>query len=142
MLRIVAREVTGADDTVEVPLHECDPCALDRDVRTGAHRDAGIGGGKGRGVVDAVTGHRNAPPRHVRLVDQCLFPFRQHPRTHLIDTESRSDRLGRARVVARGHNESCSRPGVSASGSRVIAQTGSRTVAAADESRRGEPLGS
>ena len=58
MLRIVAaRQPPRPHDAGEVALDQRHAGALHRDVGAGAHRDADIGGGERRRVVDAVAGH-------------------------------------------------------------------------------------
>ena len=55
-----AAEPPRTDDAAQVALDQRDARALHRDVRAGAHRDADVGLGERRRVVDAVSRHRHA----------------------------------------------------------------------------------
>ena len=58
---VASRQLPGPDDPGQVALEQGDAGALDRHVGAGPHRDPDLGGRQGRGVVDAVAGHRHDP---------------------------------------------------------------------------------
>lgn len=90
-------------DAHQVAAQKRDACAFHRHVGTGAHGDANIGGGEGRGVIHAVARHSDLVAVTAQLVDQVLLCFRQNSRAHLVDAELTRHRLRRAFVIARRH---------------------------------------
>ena len=70
------------------------PALSTRDVGAGAHRDADIGCGERRRVVDAVAGHGDLGALRAKLLDQRLLALRQHVGADLVDAELCRDGLG------------------------------------------------
>ena len=73
VLHDVLGETPCTDDASEVALHQRHVGALNRNVGTGAHRDAYVGSRKSRRVVRAVASHRDAPTGRLQLCDELFL---------------------------------------------------------------------
>ena len=69
-----------------------------------AHGDAEIGGGKGRGVVDAVADHHHGPVSLLGLHDGDL-PVRREIGMNRVEMQTDGDRLRHVVAVTRGHDD-------------------------------------
>ncbi len=92
-------------DAGEIAAEQRDAGALDRDVGAGAHGDADIGRGEGRGVVDAVARHRDHAALAAQPLDHGALLIGQHLGLDLGDAELARDRLGGGAVVAGEHDD-------------------------------------
>ena len=99
-----AADLDGGGDVLRVGAHEHDVRGLDRDVGTGADRDADIGLRERGGVVDAVPDHRHLAALVLELCDSgCLVPG-QHFGYHVLDADLDGDPLGGGLAVAGEHH--------------------------------------
>ena len=106
MLRIVARlSLRARDDAAQVALDERDAGALHRDVGAGAHRDADVGLGQRRRVVDAVAGHRDDAALGLQPLDRFGFLVGQHLGATSSSPSLPRHGLGRRPVVAGEHDD-------------------------------------
>src|SRR5690606_21442742 len=99
------REAARAHDAGEIAFYERDARAFHRDVRARAHGNADVGGGKGRGVVHAVAGHRNDASLVAQHFDDLLLVLGQDLRVNLVNAELPRDRLGGGAVIAGEHDD-------------------------------------
>src|SRR3954454_8310458 len=74
------REAARANDAAQIAFQERNVSALHRDVGDGSHGDADFRGGERRGVVDAVSGHRDYSPCLLQLSDHRALLIRKHLR--------------------------------------------------------------
>ena len=109
MLRIVACDSRRArDDAPEVAAEQRHARAFDRDIRARAHRDADVGGGERRRVVDAVAGHGDdAALLAQALRRSCPCPRGRTSASISVEAELAAPPLRRSRDCRR----SASRPG-------------------------------
>ena len=100
-----AAEVDGARDGAEVAAHEHDIRRFDGNIRPRPDREADIGGGERRRIVDAVANEGDFAVRGPQGLDRIRFAFRQDLRLDLVDAERAGDRLRRRLAVAGDHRE-------------------------------------
>ena len=91
-------------DAGEVAFHQGDAGAGHGDLGAGAHGDADIGGGEGRGVVDAVARHGDDVALGLQALRRRACR-REDLGDHLGDAELAGDGFGRGAVVAGQHHE-------------------------------------
>jgi hypothetical protein len=92
-------------DVVEVLAEQGHVGGLDGDVAAGdAHGDANVGGGQGRGVVDAVAQHRG-PPARTELADGGDLVLRSQLGPDVVDAGLAGQSVGGGLVVAREHRD-------------------------------------
>ncbi len=72
-----AAEGEGAVESGEVAFDEDEACGFEGGVGAGAHGDAGVCGGEGWGVVDAVAGHGDDAAGGLAFADDAEFVFRE-----------------------------------------------------------------
>ena len=78
MLRIVARlSATAVGRRAEVVRHQNDIGGLDGDIRAAADRNADIGLGQRRGIVNAITGEGDRPMPGAERLQRGELAFRQ-----------------------------------------------------------------
>ena len=88
MFRMVARLSRRARTMPRrSPFDERDSGALHRHVGAGAHGDADLRLGQGRGVVDAVAGHRHHAPLGLEPPDYFALLVGQHLGPDIVDAE-------------------------------------------------------
>ena len=87
------------------PLTSVTAGALHRDVGPGAHRDADVGLGERRGVVDAVAGHRHDAALGLEPLDHFALLLGQHLGPDVVDPELPRHGLGGRPVVAGEHDD-------------------------------------
>src|SRR5215510_7829610 len=86
-------------------VHQHDAGFFNRDVRSGqTHRDADIGAGERRGVIDAVADHRHAQLLPFQPLDQFDFLLWQQIGMNLVNTGGACDAAGDALTVAGQHH--------------------------------------
>src|SRR5699024_9058604 len=99
-----AQGPAGEPDRVErghqVPAHERDVGGLNGDVGAGAHRQAQVGLGQRRGVVDAVADHRDDLPLALQAGDDVDLVLGQNLGDDLLDADLGGDPPGDGLVVA------------------------------------------
>ena len=101
-----AAELDGPDDAAQVAFHQRDAGALDGHVGAGAHRDADVGLGQRRGIVDAVAGHRDDVPAGAQLAQRdCCLSCRSDAGLELVDAELASATARAVRFVVAGEHE-------------------------------------
>ena len=88
-------ELDCFDDPPRSPLTNVTPGAFDRDVGAGSHGDADVGLGECRGVVDAVSGHRDNGAGRLKLFDAIVFLFRADTGLDFVRWTAVGRRLGR-----------------------------------------------
>ena len=84
-----ARDLDGGDDALQAAADERDVGRLDRDVGAGPDREADVGLGQRRGVVDAVADHRHALALELELLDLVGLVLGQHLGEHAVDADLR-----------------------------------------------------
>ena len=84
-------------------IHQNNVRRIDRHVRPGSDRDAGVRPGQRRRVVDAVADHRHAAP-FLKGADHSFLAVRKHPRDDAVHTGLLPDRLRGPLVVAGQHD--------------------------------------
>jgi hypothetical protein len=106
MLRIVTRlSWTARTRGVEIPAHEHEAGAVHGDVGARAHGDADIGGGEGRGVVEAVAGEDHAFAAGAVFADQLLFAGGSDAGMVAVEVERLGELGGDLLAVARDHHD-------------------------------------
>ncbi len=104
MLRKVARlKVNGLGDGAEIPFYEGYSGTLHRDDGAGAHRDADIGSGESRCVVDPVSSHGDNLTRVMETADFGDLVSRGHSGFEMIEPQIFCYSRGGALVVSREH---------------------------------------
>ena len=99
----LAREIDQHRNPAQVVRHQRHRRTVDRDVTAdGPHRNAEVARRQRRGVVDAVTDHRN-PRGLLDVLHKFHLAFRQAFAAELIDLQLRCDRFGHRLPVA-GHH--------------------------------------
>ena len=77
-----------------------------RDVRSGSrNRDAHIGCGEGRRVIDPVSDHRDFPALQLKLLDAVELLLRQQLRLHVSNAHHPSQCIGRLAPVTRQQDD-------------------------------------
>src|SRR5699024_10822894 len=90
----------------QVILHQGDVGGLDGDSGAGGtHRHADVGGGQGRGVVDAVADHRDGEAFALELLDDGELVLGQQLGADLVHPDLGGDRLGDPPVVTGEHDD-------------------------------------
>ena len=95
----------GSHDAGQVALEQGDAGALDGHVGARPHRKADVGGGQGRGVVDAVARHGHDAALVAQPLDDVGLVVGQHLGLDPVDAEAASDGLGGDPVVAGEHDD-------------------------------------
>ena len=98
-----AAQTEGRRHVTQTALHQHHVRRVDRHVRAGSDGNAGVRPGQGRGVVDAVSHHRDLSDG-LQPADDRLFSVGQNARNHPVDACGLSDRCGGAGVVAGQHH--------------------------------------
>ena len=78
---------------------------IDRDVSARPHRDADMGSGQSRRIVDAVARHGNHLAFFLQAFYQRELALRRDLAQHLVNAELAGDRARRAQAVASGHDD-------------------------------------
>jgi hypothetical protein len=94
-----ARQGDGVGGGARVAAHQRHLAGLDRDVGPRAHRDAEVGTGERRCVVDAVADHRDRVTLGLQLLDDGVLAVGQHAGDDPLDAELGGDGLRRALLV-------------------------------------------
>ena len=106
MLRIVACDsLARRDDAAKIAANQRDPCGLDGDIGSRAHRDPDVGGGERRGVVDAVAGHGDDTAFLPQPFDCLAFVLRQNFRLDFRNAELAPHGLCSRPIVAGEHHD-------------------------------------
>src|SRR6266567_7542349 len=96
--------VHGFYNSDQVAFHECDTCALDRDIGSCAHGDSDIGGGQGRRIVDTIPSHRDDGAFRFKFSNDIDLFIWHHFGAELVDAQFARNRFGRSTIVARAHD--------------------------------------
>ena len=100
-----AAEPNGFLDPAQIASEQSDAGALHRDIRAGAHRDANIGRGQGRRVIDSIAGHGDDLLSFAQFPDALVLMLRLDPRFDFVNPEFPRDGSRRPLVVAGEHND-------------------------------------
>ena len=97
-------QLPGAGDAQQIALDQRDARTFHRDIGAGTHRDADMGLGQRRSIVNAVAGHRDQSTCVLQLFDDFGFLFRQHFRFDPVYPELPGHGVGRCPVVSSQHD--------------------------------------
>src|SRR5206468_3606059 len=98
-------EPAGAQDSHQITFHERYAGAFHGDVGPGAHRDAHVGPGERRRIVDAVAGHRDLATLAVESRYDLALLLGQHFGDYFIDPELPGDGFSSPATVAGEHDQ-------------------------------------
>ena len=99
-----AAETDGGGDVQKRALHKHHVRRVDCNVGACADGNAGIGGGEGGGVVDAVADHSDGAV-FLKLMHDGLLAARQNARDYIVHARKLADGVGCALVIARQHHD-------------------------------------
>ena len=98
-----AAETDGGGDVQKRALHKHHIRRVDCNVGACADGNAGIGGGEGRCVVDAVADHSDGAI-FLQLPHDSLLTARQNARDHIVHARKLADGVSRPLIIARQHH--------------------------------------
>ncbi len=93
-----AAQLSRSYNSAQVALDQHDSGAFDGDIRSGAHSDANMRRGQGRGVVDPIAGHGHDAALLAEPLDGFTFFLRSNFGFDVIDAQF-SGNLGRRRTT-------------------------------------------
>ena len=106
MLLIIARlQPDRFFDAAQIAFQQRDAGAFHRHIGPGPHRDADIGGGECRRVIDTVTGHRDDAALLAQAANAIVFMLRLDAGFDFVDAEFPGDGARSALVVAGQHDD-------------------------------------
>ena len=127
-----AAEPDGGRNVQKRTFHQHHIRRVDGDVGARADGNAGIGGGEGGCIVDAVADHGDRPV-FLQLTDDGLLAAGQHACHDVVDARELADGRRRARVVARQHDDADAHAAQLADGLRTLRLDGVRHGDEAEE---------
>ena len=114
-----AAEPDGRRHVAQAAVDEHDVGRVDGHVRARADGDADVRARERRRVVDAVADHGDLAAR-AQAADLALLAVGQHARDHLVHAGLCADGFGRARIVARDHDDADAHVAQLADGLRAV----------------------